>query len=539
MSICSYGGLSTILASELNKRRRFVNCVPTQAAIDRLSARFSKKFEASGSQVKVLHNKCLDDFEAHNKALEGFRHSLPMEIVQEARDFILRALWQSEYNDYPQQTFSWECIESEWRFGPGASVGASRNETHTVKKISKPLVCTKAAFPFVKALVDARPHVTGVDYRGYMEADYFVTGSRIATVSKNQEARRVIAIEPLGNMVLQLAFGRYVESALAAIGLNIKSQQDKNKRLARLGSMYRRLATLDLKKASDSNTVHLISDLWPKDCVEFMLMTRSPTAKIRGNEVELNMLSTMGNGFTFPVMTLTFLALVYANSRVYHGGKRYLDWNQYAVYGDDIIVPSGEVSSLVEILSAAGHTVNAEKSCTTGDFRESCGGDYYDGANITPFYVKSLASDEDIYIACNQVLTWSARCGVALPETLAYLLGGLRHKDVLVVPEWMSDSSGLRLRDCPRQYKYLRKEFAKLCVPEMNTGLLMALCAGGYVVSDKYNPVYVARESKSRVRCKKGRLPDGWTDGWDPSNRTSRESHFAQAMFDQLKTLST
>jgi hypothetical protein len=53
------------------------------------------------------------------------------------------------------------------------------------------------------------------------------------------------------------------------------------------------------------------------------------------------------------------------------------------VYGDDIIVPVEHVSPVISSLEAFGLKVNTGKSFWRGAFRESCGGDYYRGVDVS------------------------------------------------------------------------------------------------------------------------------------------------------------
>jgi hypothetical protein len=64
-----------------------------------------------------------------------------------------------------------------------------------------------------------------------------------------------------------------------------------------------------------------------------------------------------------------------ASIKRYHGRVR--------VYGDDIIVPVGNVRSVIDSLEKLGFLVGLDKSFWNGRFRESCGGDYYAGEDVT------------------------------------------------------------------------------------------------------------------------------------------------------------
>lgn len=54
------------------------------------------------------------------------------------------------------------------------------------------------------------------------------------------------------------------------------------------------------------------------------------------------------------------------------------------MYGDDIIIPQYAAALCSDILNEMGFTVNTDKSYLTGPFKESCGGNYFCGVDITP-----------------------------------------------------------------------------------------------------------------------------------------------------------
>jgi hypothetical protein len=99
----------------------------------------------------------------------------------------------------------------------------------------------------------------------------------------------------------------------------------------------------------------------------------------------------MGNGFTFELETLIFWAAAKAVQEV-RGCQGPL-----GVYGDDIIVPQLIVQEVISTLEEFGFTINKEKSFVDGRFFESCGGHYFDGVDVTPYYQKHLV-DHDLEI---------------------------------------------------------------------------------------------------------------------------------------------
>lgn len=514
-------------------------------AVERLRSRMRKRADIGNHQLLKAH--AVSSFLKLNAEVGLMDVWLPSEVEAEAKEFIERVLWNasSKFDEESiQDPLNWEMMADLWRFGPGTSNGI--DGTHTVMKIQQPMTATPKCIPMVKRLRALHPYLATFDAYKVSRDDQYsgVTptyGNRLSTVRKNEEIERTIAIEPSGNMCLQLAFGRVVEIALMLIGLDIRHQQPRNQRLARRGSIEDDIATLDLKSASDRNTVRLISKLWPVECVRFMVASRSPFMKVGKDEyIELNMLSTMGNGFTFPVMTLTILALLYAVRRCYFGGGRRIDWTTTAVFGDDIIVPSEEAEILIEVLESAGFAVNRDKSFLQGPFRESCGGDYWNGVDVTPFYVKELRDDMDIYTAINQILSWCGKMNLFLPRSLTYLMSLL--PSIRFVPEWFQDTSGIRRASVSSSFTYLAEQRKESVLPDTNFFATTLVC-GGYLTptvrkkrkQTAYTLTYVTREAKAKIVVRKGRLPKGFLSGWDPLSRTQVESNY----IDRLVTILT
>jgi hypothetical protein len=95
----------------------------------------------------------------------------------------------------------------------------------------------------------------------------------------------------------------------------------------------------------------------------------------------------MGSGLTFPLESMVFCTLIFLGiERALNRPLTQADVTQLygsvRVYGDDILVPVEFVESVIQSLEAFGAKVNRNKSFWTGKFRESCGGDYYDGYSV-------------------------------------------------------------------------------------------------------------------------------------------------------------
>lgn len=472
-----------------------------------------------------LRDQAIDKFIALNRSLDSTVVDLPDDIVNNARHFILRVLenYTTSKLGTVQSPLEEELLFDFWRFGPGSSNGV--RGTHTAEKLEQPMTCTLLAIPLVQRLRLSNPYLCRHDsekgWKGYVQ----VRGSRLSTVQKNEETDRTIAIEPSGNMALQLAAGTYIEEALRFIGLDIRKQPELNKFLAWLGSITGSLATIDLTSASDMFLILLVRLLWPTDWFRLFMAIRSHEIEVRPGQWEvMRMISTMGNGFTFPMMTLTLVALLYAYRARNGGPTLWVDWNHTGIFGDDIILRSDEYEGFTEVLTAAGLVVNHGKSYATGAFRESCGGDYYKGVNVTPVYIKRLDRDPDIFTAINTLLEWGAEHKKLLYRSIILLKSWLKGRAHLV-PEWYGSDQGVRTAQCPQRFKYLQvvQHYVKY-----EGSFTMMLITGGYLEAEYDNKKreqlslqFLPRPFKTRYRVVASRLPRGFRDGGDPLSRSS------------------
>jgi hypothetical protein len=278
-----------------------------------------------------------------------------------------------------------------------------------------------------------------------------VEGSKLSLVPKQKDTDRVICIEPNLNMFYQLGIGRILEDLLVkVVGIDLSTQPDKNRALALIGSETGRFSTIDLQSASDTIAYSLVKEIMPKGLVTLISMTRSPVTKLPdGSSAKLHMVSSMGNGFTFPLQTMLFCAVVLSVYKLMEHSlfdkkivlpARFRLGN-FGVFGDDIIVEGNLYSRMVSTLELFGFKVNTQKSFNQGPFRESCGSDYFNGQNVRGVYLKTLKTEQALYSAINRVRRWSLtwnRC----ETTLRYLRKYVR---TLEVPLWESDDAGLQV----------------------------------------------------------------------------------------------
>jgi len=514
--------LFQLMQEDLNDDRELT---PFQRfAIDRQKTRMRKRARLD---TPGLDEKAVRDFLATNLFVGETCVDLDPFIEHNAALFITEVF--ERYNrrsdpDLIQVPFDPRHLNL-WRFGPGSANGVVG--THTAEKIWQPMSTTSLAKPAVVMLRRNNTYFRAFDGNKKVDGVTVVAGSRLATVPKNEDTRRTIAMEPSGNMALQLAYGEYVTQVLRSIGLDISKQQPKNKALARRGSSEDSLVTIDMKSASDMISPKLVKRLFPFEHFKAMITFRSPCTELpNGDLVDLNMISTMGNGFTFPVMTLIFLSLIYAVRLKMGGPSKWVDWSNTGVFGDDIIVPKHEAELLIKTLEGCGFIVNYDKSYLEGPFRESCGGDYFNGDDVTPFYVKSLSQASEVYVALNQVFEWCAKVNYLLPRTIEYL-AGLIDGPVLFVPEWCGNDSGFRTTQVSRRYKLLMP-----VIPRHRTKCPMfdmMLAVGGFVSQRGSNLFFMPRPYKTRYKVRATRLPNGYLDGSDPLSRTAAVSNYVES----------
>lgn len=298
----------------------------------------------------------------------------------------------------------------EGRFGPGATfkdVGTSTTVPH--KMSSRPTVTQSARCllnqvehtAWFRALLDELPNRSDPEN---------IRGNRFTTVPKDATKDRGIAIEPSINVFLQLAVGGAIRERLRRVGIDLEEGQAVHRRVACEASKTGRHATIDLSSASDTVCKVLVELLLPPDWYALLACLRSthtglkrPKNKSGKEDVDeayewiyLEKFSSMGNGFTFELETLIFLSLAVATAK-----KLGVDAEpgvDIYVYGDDIIVPVEIAKPLLAVLRWCGFTPNERKTFITGPFRESCGGDYFNGVDVRPFYMKEFPYDPATWI---------------------------------------------------------------------------------------------------------------------------------------------
>lgn len=423
-------------------------------AIQSIRSSFLKKFRDDSTDA--ADKAALDLFLSINEQCRTFSlesaqlNDAETQAIGEARNFLYDFFYQPTNDPNNPEDFLLEIgrITDHFGLGNGANIG-SPGTSFFSKVANSDLSCTNPAlqFLFLQA-IDSDPLWSDVEsIRRQFRTTSVARGSRLSFVPKTAKISRTICTEPVLNMLFQKGIAFNLEQRLQWIcGIDLGKQPDKNRKLAQLGSKNGKFGTIDLSSASDSMSIGLVKNMFPRRVNDVLGMCRCPlTILPDGTEVELHMMSSMGNAFTFPLQTLFFYSIVY-------GAYRTLDIHferpfrqslgNFAVFGDDIIVRKEAYNFVCRLLSICGFKVNVDKSFNEGIFRESCGHDYFDGHNVRGVYIQSLLSDGDRYSAINRLNVWSARWEISLSRTVGYLREGLRF---LPIPFHEMDDAGIKI----------------------------------------------------------------------------------------------
>lgn len=284
---------------------------------------------------------------------------------------------------------------------------------------------------------------------------------KITFVPKSILTDRPIAISSSLNMFLQLGVKSVLERALRKVGVDLRNQT-RNQELAYLGSKFAfnkdgsvnmdQYSTIDLSSASDTVSIEIVRLLLPPEWFAILSDLRHKVGVLNGETVVYNKFSAMGNGYTFPLESLIFWAIAKASILEDQESCTYDD---ISIYGDDIIVRFKNSNTVVQNLIWAGFQINHEKSFFQGEFKESCGADYFRGTDVRPLYLKKeIITDEDIYYICNKT---QDKCRSQLDydgysAVFSCALGFIPKRSRIFIPLSLKNDSGLMV-----PLSYMRK----------------------------------------------------------------------------------
>jgi hypothetical protein len=221
-----------------------------------------------------------------------------------------------------------------------------------------------------------------------------VRGNIFFTVPKDAKSFRGCCKEASLNVSFQLDLGRLLKTRLKERAhIDLRDGQITHQEAARAASADGSHTTIDLSNASDTLCLNLVKLLLPEPWYEVLSSLRANFTRVGTRWHKLEKFSSMGNGFTFELESLLFVTL----ARVLYA-KHGLEGNPLC-YGDDLIVSKEIHHDLVAALKYFGFTPNERKTFAEGPFRESCGGDFFDGVPVRAHYVKKPPDEPQQWIA--------------------------------------------------------------------------------------------------------------------------------------------
>lgn len=271
------------------------------------------------------------------------------------------------------------------RLGPGATVSDRSGRTTVLHKFSSVPSLTPRAFSFMFPWLGTEWGKASAS-RG--DVINWVRGNSFFTVPKSALTRRSCAKEPSLNVYFQLGLGSELRKRLKRQGIDLDNGQEVHRIYAQQASHDGCFSTIDLSSASDTVSEALVKALLPSSWYNHLADLRSPFTRVKGKWHRLEKFSSMGNGFTFELETVIFLAICMSAMQGHA-----IPGVNLLTYGDDIIVPTSFTREVLACLRFCGFTPNQEKTYVDGNFRESCGGDYFAGLPARAHYVKEYPDE--------------------------------------------------------------------------------------------------------------------------------------------------
>lgn len=447
--------------SEMPDGHIYSDMDPQMAARVALASSFYKKLCPNGNsqsadaaalekfeRINASLPDCPVDFDASNEAescfYDYFKNSLAVALQPECTELTAKLAEEAQSFEI-EETFDMEFIRENMMVGPGSAQKA--DSTSMVHKLfmGEMSYCNPYLIPLYRSALAGTGSWADAEMHRFQKFGYTkVKGGKLFFAPKNAEISRTCCTEPNLEMLFQKAAGAFIELRLGRhFGISLSEQPDFNRELARRGSLDGSFGTIDLVSASDSIGLQRLLRYFPTGFLKTILMaSRCETAVLPdGRDVVLRMISTMGNGFTFPLQTIIFACVVRAAYDVM-GFPCKSPRDQFGVFGDDIVVRHEAYDFVCRMLVKLGFEVNVRKSFNSGNFRESCGHDYVSGVNIRGVYCRSLETPQEVYSIINRLLRWGATHDVYLKTVLSELRSWVRE---MRVPPSEADDAGIKV----------------------------------------------------------------------------------------------
>jgi len=360
-------------------------------------------------------------------------------VFQRARRIIKRVLGPLD----------WDEVFNGCEFGRRANLGVPYKDSYLDVKVER-LTGSPAHLDLFQKVIENDTIMTDIQKRLRQRrntTDQIGKFLKLTCVPKSFKAFRTICPNTVLGAYFSAGLGRVLEDRLRSVGLNISNLQEKHGLYAERASRTREWVTADLSKASDLPTIQMVNRMVPREWFNALKLGRIGHFGIEGKPGCYYMASfmAMGIGYTFPLETLIFWALLKAIQQV-SGCKGLI-----SVYGDDLIYPRQMHRWVAALWPKLGLKINLDKTFSSVYFRESCGSDFYRGVNVRPFSPETpevgspLKLESVLYALFNGLLSrWTFE---EIPQTLLFLKKEiLSIRNVMLrVPLDFPDSSGIKV----------------------------------------------------------------------------------------------
>jgi hypothetical protein len=423
-------------------------------------------FKNDAYTKEQLEQKANEDFIAFQTKLAApradYRLSTKM-VLQRARVLVKEILGSYDAEEHMRLC----------RFGKRAAVGVTANNAYLDSKIENLSCSREHAIWFLNEYLPTDKHLDLAALsmkimQKHENREIYEIGSTrelsLVNVPKKYNTFRSIMPNTVIGGFYSLGLGKYIEMELLKSGRrikelrysrNIKKLQYVHQELAQKASKTRHLVTLDVTKASENFQAYLVNMLCPRDWYNALKLGRASHAFVGADKqrIYLQSFMAMGIGFTFPLQTLLFEAVIRAIAEL-NGVKGII-----SVYGDDCIYPRKIHNYVLAVFNDLGFTPNMNKTFDLQYFRESCGGDYYHGIDVRPWSPQATSADLKgvkleafYYKLINGLLRrWDP---AEVPSTLEYLLRGVAASAgrVYQVPPSFPDTAGVKVNSIQKTW---------------------------------------------------------------------------------------
>jgi hypothetical protein len=279
--------------------------------------------------------------------------------------------------------------------------------------------------------------------------------AKLIAVPKTQKGPRLIASEPVSHQWIQQLIKDFLYHRIehSWIGKSIHLRdQTYNQRAAMQASIDQSSWTIDLSEASDRVSCYVVERAFRCN-VDLLASFHACRTRYISNDIDLESprlhrlrkFSTMGSALTFPVQSLLFLGIVVgcliSQRNMQLTQKNVIELSkEVLVFGDDLIVPKDVGYLVLGALRYLGFKVNHSKTFGNGNFRESCGGEYFCGHDVTPGYLLTYPDRRRPESLISSVQTRNNFYLKGYFGLAEYLKSTVREEGSLILPHVASDS---------------------------------------------------------------------------------------------------